>query len=142
NGYVVQTNYNAAGEILSIVNGLGKTNSNTLDRVGRLIGVSYFKADGIGALSQSFGYDSDGNRTSFSDTDVAQTTVTYDHLNRPSTVTAPTPYGTTTYTYFTDGAVNTIADANGTTTFTEDRLARVASMVTPLIAGTTSYVYD
>ncbi len=73
---------------------------------------------------------------------MAQTTVSNDHLNRPSTVNAASPYGTTTYTYFLDGAVNTIADANGTTTFTEDRLGRVATMVTPLIAGTTSYVYD
>ena len=57
-------------------------------------------------------------------------------------MTAPSPYGSTAYTYFLDGTVNTIADANGTTTFTEDRLGRVASLVTPLIAGTTSYTYD
>jgi RHS repeat-associated protein len=142
NNNIVQTNYDAAGEVVSTVNARGKTNSNTLDRIGRLVGVSYLKADAITALSQSFGYDADGNRISFSDTDVAQTTVSYDHLNRPSTVSATSPYGTTTYTYFMDGAVNTIVDANGTTTFTEDRLGRVATMVIPLIAGTTSYTYD
>jgi RHS repeat-associated protein len=142
NNYAVQVTYNLASEVVSTVNGRGKTNTNTLDRVGRLAGVSYLKADGTTPLSRSFLYDADGNMTSFADTDVVQTTVTYDHLNRPSTVTAPSPYGTTTYAYFMDGVVNTIADANGTTTFTEDRLGRVASMVTPLIAGTTSYTYD
>jgi RHS repeat-associated protein len=142
NNYAIQTNYNSAGEVVSTVNGRGKTSTNTLDRVGRLVGVSYLKADGTTALSRSLGYDADGNQTSFSDTDVAQTTVSYDHLNRPNTVTAPSPYGTTTYAYFMDGAVNTTVDPNGTTTFTEDRLGRVASMVTPLVAGTTSYSYD
>lgn len=141
NANVVQTNYDAAGEVVSTVDARGKTNANTLDSAGRLTGVSYFNAAG-NPLSQSFGYDNDGNRTSFSDTDVAQTTVSYDHLNRVSTVTAPSPYGTTSYSYFMDGAVNTIADANGTTTFGEDGLGRTASMVTPLIAGTTGYNYD
>jgi YD repeat-containing protein len=118
NTYAVQTSYSLAGEVTSTINARGKTNTNTLDRVGRLTGVSYFKANGTTGLSQNFGYDADGNKTSFSDTDVASTAVTYDHLNRASTVTAPAPLGTTTYTYFFDGAVNTITDATGTTTFT------------------------
>ena len=62
---------------------------------------------------------------------MAQTTVSYDHLNRVSTVTASSPYGTTTYTYFLDAAVNTIVDANGTTTFMEDHLGRTQSMADP-----------
>lgn len=140
----VQTNYNQAGEIVSTVNARLSTNTNTLDRVGRLSTVSYSRADGTPAL-QSFGYDDDGNRNCFSDgtsCTVNPTTITYDHLNRPISVVATAPFGTTTYSYFMDGAVNTIADANGTTTFAADRLGRVATMVTPLIAGTTSYVYD
>jgi len=141
----IQTNYSLAGEVTSVVNGRGKTNSYTLDRVGRTTAVSYFKADGTTVLSQSFGYDSDGNMTSFSDTDVAQTTVAYDHLNRTSTVTAPSPLGTTTYSYFMDGAVSSVVDATGTSTFTEDHLGRVATMVDPLNTSpnnTTSYTFD
>gem|GEM_PF-5680394 len=123
NSNAVQTNYSLAGEVVSTINARGKTNLNTLDRLGRVTGVSYFKADGVTALSQNFGYDADSNRTSFADTDVAQTTVTYDHLNRVSTVTAPSPLGTTSYAYFLDGALNTVTDATGTTTFTQDRRA-------------------
>ncbi len=110
-----------------------------------MTGVSYFKADGVTALTQSFGYDADSNRTSFSDTDVAQTTVSYDHLNRVSTVTAPSPLGTTSSAYFLDGALNTVTDATGTTTFTEDHIGRVATMVDPLNptgSNTTTYSFD
>jgi RHS repeat-associated protein len=145
NSNVVQTNYSLAGEVVTVVNGRGKTNVYTLDRVGRTVGVSYFKADGTTQLSQSFGYDADGNMTPFSDRDVAQTTVTYDHLNRVSTVTAPSPLGTTTYGYFMDGAVSSVVDATGTTTFTEDHLGLVATMVDPLNSSpnnTTSYSFD
>jgi RHS repeat-associated protein len=148
NSNPVQTNYSLAGEVVSTINARGKTNANTLDRVGRLTGVSYFKADGTTQLTQSFGYDADGNTTSFSDTDVAQSTVTYDHVNRVSTVAGPSPACptatsyTTTYTYFLDGAVNTICDATGTTTFAEDHLGQVATMLDPLTAGTTTYTFD
>ena len=142
NGNAVQTNYSLAGEVTSTIEGRGTTNSYTLDRVGRVTGVSYYKADGTTQLTQSFGYDADGNQTSFSDTDVAQTTVSFDHLNRPSIVTAPSPLGTTTYTYFLDGAINTIADATGTTTLSEDHLGRIATMVDPLSSATTSYTFD
>ncbi len=155
NSYAVQTYYSLAGEVIGTYNARHQLNTNqppctqanetvcnTLDRVGRLTGVSYLKSDGSTQLTQSFGYDADGNMTSYSDTDVAQTTVTYDHLNRPSTVTSPAPLGTTTYTHFLDGAINTISDATGTTTFTEDRLGQVATMVSPLITGTTTFAFD
>src|SRR5207245_7745088 len=97
-----QRNTNAACSQQS----MGETVCNTLDRVGRLAGVSYLKADGTTQISRSFSYDANGNKTAYSDTDVAQTTVAYDHLNRVSTVTAPTPFGTTSYAYSLDGAVN------------------------------------
>jgi YD repeat-containing protein len=143
---VVQTTYSPAGEVVSTLNARNKTNSYTLDSAGRLTGVSYFSSSSA-PLSQSFAYDADGNRTCFSSGncqtgDTSRTMVTYDHLNRVGSVTAPSPLGTTSYAYFLDGAVNTITDANGTTTFTEDRLARTSTMVDPLTAGTTSYGYD
>jgi RHS repeat-associated protein len=138
----VQTNYSLAGEVTSTIDGRGTTNTYTLDRVGRVTGVSYYKADGTTQLTQSFGYDADGNQTSFSDSDVAQTTVSFDHLNRPSTVTAPSPQLPTVFTYFLDGAINTVADSTGTTTFAEDHLGRIATMVDPLTSATTHYTFD
>lgn len=145
-GNVEQTNYSLAGEVVSTVNARGKTNADTLNRVGRLIGVAYFDSSN-NALSRSYAYDADGNQTCFSagdcsGSDSQRTLVTYDHLNRVSTVTAPSPYGTTSYSYFLDGAVNTIADANGTTTFTEDHLGRISTMADPVSGGTTSYSFD
>lgn len=157
-GNVVQTYYSLAGEVIGSFDARQQRNTyaactmqpnetgcNTLDRVGRTTGVSYLRSDGATQVAQSLAYDADGNRTSYSDSDVAQTTVTYDHLNRVSTVTATSPLGTTSYNYFLDGAKNTITDANGTTTFTEDRLGRTATMVDPLNPSTnspTSYTYD
>lgn len=142
NNNVVQTNYSLAGEVVSTINARLKTNSNTLDHLGRLTGVSYFKADGTSVLTRSFGYDADSNLTSFSDTDVAQSTVTYDHLNRVSTVTAPAPSGTTSYSYFLDGGLSSVADPSGTTSFTEDNLGRIAAMADPINVSATSYTFD
>ena len=151
-GYTVKTYYSLAGEVTGTFNARQYVNANssctqayetvcyTLDRVSRMTAVSYMKADHATQLAQGFAYDADGNMIAFSDSDVAQTTVTYDHLNRPSIVTAPS--GTTSYTYFQDGATQTIVDPTGTTTFTEDRLGQVATMVSPLITGTTTYTFD
>ena len=142
--FYVQTSYSAAGEVLSTTNARGQVTTNTLDRLGRITSASYFKADGLTQLTQSFGYDADSNKTSFADTDVAQTTVVYDHLNRVFTVTAPSPR-ITQYTYFLDGSVNQITDPSGTTTFTEDKLGRSTSMSDPLngaAAIPTTYAYD
>jgi RHS repeat-associated protein len=156
-GYAVQTYYSLAGEVIGTFNARQQRNTNTacsqanetvcntLDRVGRIAAVSYLKSDGSTQLARNFAYDADGNKTAYSDTDVVQTTVTYDHMNRVSTVTAPAPLGTTTYTYFFDGATRTITDATGTTAFTEDRLGRTTRMVDPLNPTTysaTSYTYD
>lgn len=78
--------------MVSIVNGRGKTTSYTLDRLGRVTGVSYYKADWTTGLAQGFGYHADSNQTSFWDTDTGgsgrATTVSYEHLNRVSSVTA------------------------------------------------------
>ena len=156
---VEQTNYSLAGEVVSTINARNKTNTNTLDTAMRLTGVAYFNSSG-GNLYRTFAYDADGNQTCFTSStgagacgtsDANRTTIAYDHLNRVSTVTAPSPYGTTTYSYFLDGATNTIVDANGTTTFTEDHLGRTSGMSDPISAGTvcsaptgatTCYTYD
>ena len=155
----VQTNFDNAGEATSTFDSRNKVNTNaacggqqatvcyTLDRVGRVVSVSYLKADGSTQLIQSFTYDADSNRTSFADTDVAQTTISYDHLNRVSVVTSPPPIGkttalTTTYTYNLDGAVTAISDPTGSTTYTVDNLDRLATMVDPVTGGTTRYTID
>jgi RHS repeat-associated protein len=145
---IVQTSYSPAGEVTQTINARGKTDVNTLDRVSRLVGVSYLRADNTTAAVRSFGYDADGNKSCFSDATGCTgnpTTITYDHLNRVSTVTSPAPLGTTTYAYFLDGPQQSVTDAIGTTTYTEDRLGRVASMVDPLNGpgnSPTTYTYD
>ena len=155
----VQTYYNVAGEAIGTYDSRNLSNSNsactqppetvcyTLDRLGRLVGVSYLKSNGSTQLSQSFAYDVDGNKIAFADSDVGQTTITYDHLNRVSTVTSPAPVGTstalvTTYTYNADGAIMSISDPTGASNFTVDHLDRLATMVDPLTSGTTTYVVD
>jgi RHS repeat-associated protein len=145
------TNYSLAGEVTSVVNGRGKTNSLTLDRLGRTTTLSYLKADGLTAGSLTFGYDAAGNQTSFGD--VAATTVTLDNAGRvtgvgvpgggaANCVTPPVGAAQTCYAYFRDGAVKSVTDATGQTVFTEDQLGRPASVADPLETGTTTYTID
>ena len=145
----VQTTFSLAGEVTSTIDARGKTNANTLDDVGRVVVVTYLRADNVTTATQSFGYDADGNKTCFSDGATScsgnTTTTTYDHLNRVSTVTSPAPLGTTSYAYFMDGAEQSVTDATGTTNFTEDRLGRLATMADPLNPSSniaTTYTYD
>jgi RHS repeat-associated protein len=154
----VRTYLDVAGEALGTWDQRNMLNTNaactqppetvcyTLDRLGRVVTVSYLKSDGT-ARTQSFTYDADGNRASFADTDVGQTTIAYDHLNRVSVVTSPAPVGTpnpltTTYTYNADGAVTAVSDPVGAYTYNVDRLDRPSSMVDPVTGGTTTYTVD
>ncbi len=139
-GNVIQTNRSLAGEVTSIVNGRGKTNAFTLDRLGRVLNESYFKADGISNGTITYSYDAAGNRTIFADSDVAATNVTFDNAGRISQVSGPA--GSTSYTYFLDGAQHTVTDITGTTTFTEDRLGRIATAQDPLETSSTVYTLD
>jgi RHS repeat-associated protein len=139
-GNVQRTSYSLAGEVLSTVDGRNQTNAYTRDRMGRTASVAFVHADGT-AGTLSYGYDADGDVISFQASGGSATTVTYDDAGRVTQVQAPS--GTTSYTYFLDGATKTAADPTGTTTFTEDQLGRPASTRDPL-DGTalTIYAFD
>ncbi len=79
-----------------------------------------------------------GNLTGFQGTDTALTTVTYDPLGRVQTVSGPS---STSYSYFQDGAISSLADATGTTSLTEDQLGRIRMAQDPLSGVTTSTAY-
>ncbi|HKB34086.1 MAG TPA: RHS repeat-associated core domain-containing protein, partial [Candidatus Dormibacteraeota bacterium] len=157
----VVTYYDPAGNVTGTFDARKQQNPNTvactaqqpetvcytLDRVGRRVGVSYLKADTTQPpISQTFGFDADGNQVTLSDTDVATSTAVYDHLNRVSSVSSPlvgtSSYLVTTYGYDLDGGIATISDPTGSSIFIGDHLDRPATMVDALTNATTSYRYD
>ena len=90
-------------------------------------------AAGSGLVTTSYGYDSEGNRTSISTGDQAAISLTYDQGNRLI------GYGTSaSYSYNGDGLRMSSTVGSTTTAFAWDQSGSVPLL---LMAGTTAYIY-
>jgi RHS repeat-associated protein len=80
--------------------------------------------------------DGNGHTTSYS----------YDTAGNPTTITAPSPLGTTTYTYDGAGRQTSKTDGRGTATYTTydalDRITQVSSSASSCPASCISYTYN
>jgi RHS repeat-associated protein len=91
----------------------------TYDSAGHLAEVS---RDGV--VTAAYEYDLNGNRTRLT-TPGGMVTGTYDAQDRLST------YGSTSYTYGSNGELKTKTDGSGTTTYTYDALGNLTTAVLP-----------
>jgi RHS repeat-associated protein len=153
NGTFTVYSYDAAGEVLSIVNHApdGSVNSQysyTYDVLGNPItetgpsGTTRYTYDADGQLTSAslpggrtitYQYDAAGNRTAVTDNGVT-TLYTANDLNEYTQV------GNATYTYDADGNLATKIDATGTTTYAFNDLNQLTSVSGP--GGVFSYQYD
>ena len=145
--------YDAAGNLASTIAGQGSgcsgsgatTSTNTYQDAGKTIcsparpGELCKVTDGNNHVT-TYGYDSNGQLTSITPpSPEGATTITYDSLTRPHTVT--TPDGTATYTYDAWDRTTQVAYASGpTVSYTYDADGNLKSRTDP--SGTTSFTYD
>jgi RHS repeat-associated protein len=121
---------------------LRRSESFTVDLLDRLTQVQGSTVDKLTAIV----YDAAGRQTKITDPNNAQTTQTYDDLDRlVSTVADSATTGlqaTTQMTYDAIGNVRSVIDPkNLTTSYTYDALGRLTQQVSP-DSGTSSYTYD
>jgi RHS repeat-associated protein len=118
-------------------NSVTRTHSGIFDALARVL-------QDIGGAGQDtqYSYDNDGNALTVTDPDNNLTTRTFDALNRLSTVTDPSPGGTTTTTYDAHDRPLTVTDPNGNvTSYTYDGFGDVIQQASA-DSGTTVYYYD
>jgi RHS repeat-associated protein len=118
--------YDAAGNLASVTDPLGRVTTSTFDVRNRRLSTT----DPLGHTT-SWTYDAVGNvlTTTFADSTTASTT--YDAMNRPLTSTDALGQ-TTTYTYHPDGSLASLTDARASAyTFVVDALSRRTRMNYP-----------
>ncbi|MEZ0297551.1 MAG: LamG-like jellyroll fold domain-containing protein, partial [Candidatus Methylacidiphilales bacterium] len=135
----VHTSYDASGNVLSVVDPLGRTTSNTYDLLNRLLTTT-----DAANITVSYEYDAVGNRTKVIDGNNHATTYTYDGFKRNLTSTNPLLQVST----FVYNAVNKTQriDAQGRVTdYTYDLRNRPASVVygsTAAVNSARNFTYD
>jgi RHS repeat-associated protein len=118
-------------------NSVTRTHSGIFDALGRVL-------QDIGGAGQDtqYSYDPNGNAVTVTDPDTNLITRTFDALNRLSTITDPSPGGTTTTTYDAHDRPLTVTDPNSNvTSYTYDGFGEVIQLVSP-DSGKTVYYYD
>lgn len=125
--------YDAAQRLIQVTDGLGNRIVYTLDAMGNRVATNTYDpsgalhrthtrvinslnevyqeidAAGTSAVTTTFGYDNDGNRTSIQGPLSRDTSVTYDALNQVSFVTDPAG-GITDFAYNDSGEVESVKD--------------------------------
>ena len=130
NGDVTQILWQTAAAVTT------RSHMATFDALGR-------KMTDIGGVSQTttYGYDSQGNRTSIQTPLTWATGQVFDALNRLQTITDPYTH-TTGFTYDNYNRPLTVTDPNGhATTYVYDGFGETISVASP-DSGTTVYHYD
>lgn len=148
-----RTTYTPNGRVNTETDGEGNVTTYTYDGFDRLSQVTYPNASkGSGAANSAdydeYGYDNNGNRTSWRRRDGGTITTTYDALNRPSskTTTATAMTSASSYAYAYDNFGNPISVSNGTRTTTRsfDALGRLTWEQDNALgtASRVNYAYD
>jgi YD repeat-containing protein len=120
---VTQYQYDAAGQVIAVIDPLGQTATYSYDNLGRKIGMTLPDPDGGGPLvapQYTYAYDDAGNLASETD-----------------------PEGhTTQYEYDALGQLLRVVDANGDATdYVYDAAGNMLSLTDP-VGNTTTWVYD
>jgi RHS repeat-associated protein len=125
-----QYTYDAAGRVLTITDGNGRTTGYTYDGAGRLVEEAY--ADGT---ARTFAYDGRGNIAARTDASATVTTYAYDDLNRlvarAYTIAADSPVADTppaTFAYDRAGNMLSADTADADLEFSYDGAGRVIAM--------------
>ncbi|WP_395746283.1 putative Ig domain-containing protein [Prosthecobacter sp.] len=143
-GSSVSTDYTHHGKPWKVVDELGNLTKTEFDAAGRAVKTIAPAIGGVSATTQT-AYDAAGNAVSVTDPLGRVTTSTYDDLNRPVLVTAPTVWDaeagasvqpTTQTTYDALGQVLTVTDPQGhVTSKLYDRAGRSWKVIAPEVDG-------
>jgi RHS repeat-associated protein len=134
---LTQYTYDPAGNLLTIVDANTHTTTFQYDSLNRKV----LRGLPLGMV-ETFAYDSVGNISAKTDFDGKTTTYSYDTLNRLLQKT-PDPdlnEAAISFTYYSTGMRQTMADPTGTTNYTYDNRNRLKTEATP--EGTLNYTYD
>jgi RHS repeat-associated protein len=137
-------NYDAAGNLTTLIDYNGHTTTYEYDALNRLI--TKIPDAATGDVKVTFTYTATGKRWTMADAS-GTTTYAYDNLDR--LITKATPQGTLTYTYDAAGNVASMVSNNDpvhgmSVSYTYDNLNRLATVVDNRLVGqnTTTYLYD
>ncbi|WP_298123294.1 hypothetical protein, partial [Brevundimonas sp.] len=135
--------YTLNGQPRTLTDGRGNVSEMEYDGFDRLARMRYpDPSSGQPSTTDDelYGYDANGNVTTVTTRANQTFTTTYDALNRPTAVAAPSPTPSTTFTYDNLGRTLTASIPGQTTTMTWDALGRMLTESGP--TGTMSYAYD
>ncbi|GAA0622500.1 hypothetical protein GCM10009422_18080 [Brevundimonas kwangchunensis] len=135
--------YTANGQVATMTDGNGNVSVQEYDGHDRPVRLRYPNASGGGTSTTDYsevGYDPAGNVVTSRNRAGQVTTITYDNLNRPTLVDAPSGTMDVATTYDNLGRVLTTSGNGQTLTRTWDALSDMTSEAGPL--GTMSYQYD
>lgn len=135
--------YTANGQVASLTDGEGNVSIQEYDGHDRPFRLRYPNPSGTGTSTTDYeqvGYDAAGNVTSQRNRAGQTTTIAYDNLNRPTTITPPAGTMGVSLTYDNLGRVLTSTGGGQTLTNVWDPLSRLTSETGPL--GSMSYQYD
>jgi RHS repeat-associated protein len=124
--------YDLVGKLQQVTDPTG-TYGFAYDNMGRLVGsTTKYTFLPSTTYSNSYSYDADSNRTSMTDPQSGVTSYVYDTLNRLSTLTPPTAFGTGSFgfTYDTLSRRTQMTRPNGVTTnYTYNNLSQLLSVL-------------
>jgi RHS repeat-associated protein len=138
-----QISYDAAGNMLSLLDFKGKTTSYSFDPLNRVTRET--PDPSLTDPAVSFTYTSTGQIASMTDSGGA---VAYTYDNQDRVKTKSTPAGTLTYTYDAAGNLVSMSSSNSngvSVSYTYDQLNRLSTVTDnrlPAGQGTSTYVYD
>ncbi len=118
--------YDAAGNLIYILNGLGHYTYFSYDALGRLLS----EEDALGNIT-TYQYDKAGNHISLTDGNSTTTNYIYDDLNRLIGIDYPAPDADVSFSYNSIGSRKTMEDGVGITTWNYDEIGRQISIQDP-----------
>jgi RHS repeat-associated protein len=139
--------YDLAGKLQQVSDPTG-TYGFAYDNMGRLVGGTTQYTFVTGTYSNAYTYDAASNRASMTDPQNGVTSYAHDTLNRLSTVTPPTAFGSGSFGFTYDGLSRRtqMTRPNGVATnYTYDNLSRLLSVLHQLSGSTidgSSYTVD
>lgn len=135
--------YNNMGDIEKTWYSNGKIITYTYDINGRILTQTESKDDGSQAITVSYTYDKNGNKSSYTDGNGNVTTYEYDELNRLHKTILQTGGNTTTYDYDANGNLITTTDWLGNQYINEyDVLNRLVKKIDPYGKTIQRFEYD
>jgi RHS repeat-associated protein len=123
--------YDLVGKLQQVTDPTG-TYGFAYDNMGRLVGTTTQYTFVTGTYTNAYAYDADSNRVSMTDPQSGVTSYVYDTLNRLSTLTPPTAFGSGSFGFSYDALSRRtqMTRPNGiTTNYTYNNLSRLLSVL-------------